>query len=96
MVDDAGFMNTTTRVQGITQSLAYPFASHAMPEVGIPHYPVPPMENAMPKTYLPTSMPSERVYTYLYMPHPIIPSPLITQVDVNPTTLFTHDATRDR
>ena len=99
MVNDAGFVNIATRVQGIIETFAYPLASLVMPEVGIPYYPILPISNVMLETYPPsllTPMPSRWVYTYPYMPHPIIPSPLITQVDVNPTTLFTHDATRDR
>ena len=34
-------------------------------------------------------MPLGGVYTYPYMPPPIIPIPPITQVDGNPTTIFT-------
>ena len=91
VVDDAGFVNTTTRVQGGTKGPVYSPASLTMPEKGIPHYPIPPMANAIPKTYplLPAPMPSGGVYTYPYMPPPMIPSPPITQPRVNLMMLFT-------
>ena len=83
-------MNIVTRTQGVTKGLAYPFASFAMPEVGIPHYLVPPMENAVLEIYPPSlaPMPSRRVYTYPYISPLVISSLPIFQAEVNPTTLF--------
>ena len=74
VVDEAGFVNTITRVQGVTKGPAHPSARPAMPEVGIPYYLVPPLVNAIPKTYLspPAPMPSGGVYTYPYMPSLVI------------------------
>ena len=59
-----------------------------MPEVGIPNCLIPPLTSAIQETYPPTPMPSEGVYTYPYMPPPIIPNRSIAQVEANPTTLF--------
>ena len=79
-VDDDGSANTTSTVKGITESLAYPPFSLAMPEVGISHYPIPLMANAMLETYpsFCASMPSEE-FTL---------SPSTVQAEVNSATLF--------
>ena len=71
VVNDAGFVNIVTRVQGVIEGLAYPPIRFAMPEVGILRYPVPPLANAIPKIYRhPYSpMPFGGVYTYFYNLH---------------------------
>ena len=38
VVDNPNFVNTATRVQGVTKGLTYPPASPTMLEMGIPHY----------------------------------------------------------
>ena len=60
VVNDADSMNTVTRVQEVTKSPTYPPTSPTMLEVGIPHYPIPPLANAILETYpfSPTPMPS--------------------------------------
>ena len=84
-------MNIVTRTQGVTKGLAYPFASFAMPEVGIPHYLVPLMENVMLETYPSpySSMPSGGVYTCPYIPPSVVPNSLVAQVEINTETIFT-------
>ena len=91
VVDDAGFMNIVTRVQRVIEGPTYPPTSLDMPKVGIPHCLVPPLANAILETYPPplAPMPFGGVYTYLYMPSPVISSPPVAQAKVNPTTLFT-------
>ena len=91
VVDDVDSINITTRVQRVTEGLVYHPASIAMPEVGTPHGPIPPMTNVMPKTYPlpPALLPSGEVYTYFYIPSLVIPSPQITQAEMNLGMLFT-------
>ena len=57
VVDKVDSVNTFTRVQGVTEGLAYPSARPAMPEVGIPHCPIPPLKNAISKAYPSPSAP---------------------------------------
>ena len=92
VVNDAGSVNIVTRVQGVIEGPTYPLARPSMPEVGIPHCLVPPLTNAISETYLPhfAPIPSGGMYTYPYMPSPVISSPPVAQTEVNPTTLFTH------
>ena len=69
----------------------YPPARPAMPELGIPHFLVPPLANAILEAY-PFSLaliPSGGVYTYPYMPSPIISISPVAQAEVNPMTIFT-------
>ena len=91
VVNDAGSVNIVTRVQGVIEGPTYPLARPSMPEVGIPHCLVPLLANAIPKTYPPYApMLSRGVYTYSYMPSPVISSPPVAQTEVNPATFFTH------
>ena len=80
LVDDADSINTTTRVQRVTEGPAYPLARLAMPEVRIPHCLVQPLASTILETYpSPTTlMPFGGVYTYPYMPSPVISSPPVT------------------
>ena len=90
VVDDVDPMNTVFRTLGVTEGLVYHLTSYARLEVGTLHYSIPPMVNVVPKTCLsPTSMPSEGVYIYPYMPSLVVPSPPISQVEMNPGMLFT-------
>ena len=83
-------MNTTARTQKVTESPTYPSASFAIPEEGASYYPVPPLENVIPKTYLPphTPMPIGEVYTDSCMHSPTILSLPIIQVEVSLATLL--------
>ena len=70
VVDDAGSVNIVVRAQRVIEGLAYNtynFVDNAMPEVGTPHCPIPPMVNIIPETcHSPlTHMPPREVYTYL-------------------------------
>ena len=92
IVDDAGSVNTVVRTQGVIKGPMYHLASVAMLGLGIPHYLIPSMANAIPETYYPPSstlMPSEGLYTYPYMPLTVVPSPLVTQSKINLGMLFT-------
>ena len=91
VTDDADSVNIATRVQRVIEGLVYYPTSITMPQVGTHHDPIPPMANVMSKTYPhpPAPMPSREVYIYPYIPSPIIPSPLVTQAEVNPRMLFT-------
>ena len=62
-----------------------------MPKVGTPHCPIPPMVNVVPKIHppLPNPMPSGGVYTYPYMPPPVVPSLPFAQAEINSTMIFT-------
>ena len=63
-----------------------------MPKVATSHYPIPSMVNTVSETCLhfpPTLMPSKEVYTYPYMPHPVVPSPPVVQAKVNLGLMFT-------
>ena len=85
-------VNTVVRTQGVIKGPMYHLASVAMPGVGIPHYLIPSMANAIPETCYPpslTPMPSEGLYTYPYMPLKVVPSPLVTQAKINLGMLFT-------
>ena len=94
IVYDVGSMNTTTRTQGVTEGPVYnPYhpIRHTMPEVGISHCPIPPMMNTLQDTcplHL-VLIPSRGVYTYPYIPPPVVPSPLVAQVEVNHVFVFT-------
>ena len=57
-----------------------------MREVDTPHYHIPSMVNTILETCHPsppTPMPSKGVYTYPYMPYPVVPSPPIVQTILN-------------
>ena len=60
-------------------------------EARVFHHSIPPLTNVNLKIYpLPLAlMPLGGVYTYSYMPSPIIPNLSITQVDGNPAIIFT-------
>ena len=92
VVDDVGSVNTTIRTQGVTEGPMYHPTSFAIPKVGTPHCLVPPMVNAVPKTYPPhfSPMPSERVYTYPYMPPLMVPSPPVAHAEVNHGAFLTN------
>ena len=64
-----------------------------MPEVGTPYCFVPLIMNIFLKACLHppplASMPSIEVYTYPYIPTPVVPSPPVVQTEVNPGMLFT-------
>ena len=79
VVDDAGSVNTAVRVQGATEGPMCHPASLAIPEVRTHHCPIPPMVNVVPKIHPPplALMPFREVYTYPYMPPPIVSSTLV-------------------
>ena len=60
-----------------------------MPEMGTSHCPIPSMVNVVPEIHPYAPMPFRGVYTYLYMPHLVVPSPSVAQVKVNLAMLFT-------
>ena len=77
VVDDASSANIAVRTQRINEGHVYHPISYAMLEVKTPHYPIPLMVIAILETcpLPPTPMPSEGVYTYPYMPPPMVPRP---------------------
>ena len=89
VVDDVDSVNTTVRTQGVTKGPMYHPTSFIMLEVGTPHCPISPMVNFFPEIHPPTLMSSGGVYTYLYMPPSVVPSLLVTQIEVNSGMLFT-------
>ena len=92
VVDDADLVNITVRAQGVTEGPMCHSASLAILEVGTLHYPIPPMVNTIPETCLPlfhAPMPSEGVYTYPYIHPSMVPSPPISQAEINLGILFT-------
>ena len=77
VTDDTGFVNATIRVRGVTEGPLYPSVGPVVSETRIPPYLIPPLANAISKTYPllpPTPMPYEGVYIYPYVPHSVIPS----------------------
>ena len=90
-VDDTGSVNTVARTQEVKEGLMNPSANFITHDAGTFHYSIPPLTNVNPKIYPPllALMPPEGVYIYPYMPPPIIPNPLITQMDGSSTTIFT-------
>ena len=68
-----------------------PPAKFVIPEVGAFHHSIPPMTNVNSKIYPlpPAPMPLGGVYTYPYMPLPVIPNLPITQVDDNLAKILT-------
>ena len=72
--NDASSVNTIEKVQGVTRSLIYHPVNFVIPKVGTSHYLIPPMTNVVPKIYPPPTAPISfgEVYTYPYMPPPII------------------------
>ena len=68
-----------------------PLANSINPDARASHHSIPPLTNVNLEIYPPppTTMPPGKVYTYPYMPPPIVPNPPITQVDDNPATIFT-------
>ena len=89
-VDDTSSMNTIARTQGVSEGLMNPSANFVILDVGTSHYPIPLLTNVHLEIcpLPPAPMPLERVYTYPYMPLPIVLSPTIAQVDGNLETIF--------
>ena len=94
IVDDVGLVNTVARTKGVTEGLVYNLyhpIRHTLPEEGTPHCPIPPMMNTLQETCPPPSapIPSEGVYVYPYIPLLMMPSLLVTQVQLNLRIVFT-------
>ena len=70
-------MNIVTRVQGVIEGPVHPPTRPAMPEMGIPYCLVLPLASVILETYPPplAPIPSRGMYTYTYMPSPIISGP---------------------
>ena len=67
-------MNIAAWTQGITEGLVNPLANSITLDARTSHYSIPPLTNVNPEIYPPppAPMPPGWVYTYPYMPHPII------------------------
>ena len=87
-VDDIGFVDTATLTQRATEASRYHVADFAMPDERTPHCLVPPLSNAMLKTYfpLPTLMPFGGVYTYSNIYSLAIPNLSVSksQIEIGP------------
>ena len=79
-INDASFVKIVARTQEVTEGLVNPLANSVIPKVRAYHHSISPLTNVNPEIYPlpPTPMPLEGVYTFPYMPPPIIPNPLIT------------------
>ena len=85
-VHDIGSANTTAWTQGVVDDLMNPPANFITLDAGTSHYSIQALTNVNLEIY-PSSlapMPPRGVYTYLYIPPPIIPNTSITQMDDNP------------